>query len=319
MATRQCFDLEMGNQVGDGTTTSSGHTQNEIIETSLCAGVVAIGGQGGETLRSRHEYEELENDPTTTTLRRNHDYEDPDTRDPTAQVPKAFEYEEPVASGWKRLSMPCLETASAVPLPQMLRRNMSAVELSSHAGRKSKKPAKILHYAEFSLYPSSGDAPQVPTTTTTSRVPHEYEEPPFAAAYRHHPLCLGPIPPPARFLHGVSDYEVPLDMPVVKRSTGQSSIKSKSVMRQVKLKLDRWSQSLSGNSKEEDDERLLLSVESDPTPDQLKSPGINNMPSPGNDQLKSPVRDMPSENGTCFSQEVSLSVTYPKSSHRNLY
>ena len=204
-----------------------------------------------------HDYDQLvhEDDRTpltgggggrSNTLTRDHDYEEPTSPDMArsgwwwwGREGRARGYEEPVTRrGWKRLSMPSLgnATTSLVPLPNPLKRNSSATELRagfSHAclgGHELRpKPQKILHYAEFSLYPkptTEGVAGQVisdrSTTTTNpvanSSVPpakqHEYEELPLLANPQQHkglpPLFLGPIPAPIRLLKGVRGYEVPV-------------------------------------------------------------------------------------------------------------
>ena len=292
-------DLEMGvvGEVELEAPTSNG--QNEVIESSCAVEVVVVRDiqEGTPETESRHEYEELELEnlitmPTPTrglsTLRREHDYEDPDvepsdSKEPVAKSTKAHEYEEPINNAWKRLSMPAL---NSVPLPthNVPRRNSTASELFRSTGIESKKPAKIFHYAEFSLYPSqntSGGTPQPHLSTsphcnlgsTHPREPNQYEEPSCTTADRHHPLCLGPIPAPTRLLRSASDYEVPLMINATKKGSQSIRIRPpQSVMRQVKLTLERLSQSMNGNSKDDEEAEKLIDGESDTTPDQLKSP-----------------------------------------------
>lgn len=311
-----CCDLEMGEmREMMQTPPSTGHAQNEAIE-SLCATnveVVALGDSRGETLGSRHEYEELElKDLTqgTSTPKREHDYEDPDIdmQEPANRVTTACGYEEPIVSGWKRLSMPSLDSISPASITHMPRRNSSASQLlikcesRTEKQLQAKKPAKILHYAEFSLYPSQNQVTQHLTTASSHwntgsalpKEPHDYEEPSFGTVDRHHPLCLGPIPAPIRLLRSASDYEVPLTIPTEKSSRNSKSKSSQSVMYQVKLKLNQLSHNMNGNFKDEEAEKLI-NVESDTAPDQLKSPGS----------------DMLLENKNCLLQEAKVNnVSY---------
>lgn len=253
--------------------------------------VVIVGDNWQETLRSGHEYEELELDALTeatrsrglSTLRREHEYEEPNIHEPVIQIMAAHDYEEPVSGGWKRLSMPSLESVTPMFSFKVPRRNSSATELFQNETRTnndSKKPGMILHYAEFSLYSLSqteaqkGATPQMPPTPALRSVPflavksHEYEEPSFSNANLRHPICPGPIPAPIRLLRSASDYEVPCVTPVMS-STRIKPKHSQSVICQVKLKLDH----LSHNFNRDEEAEKLIQAEKDTTPDLVKSPG----------------------------------------------
>lgn len=287
---KSCCDLELMELGGSqqGVVPLNDSMLNGVPERLHSTGVVTVGASREE---SRHEYEELELEGLAkatrglSTLRREHDYEEPDIQEFVIRVATAG-YEEPVTGGWKRLSMPSLDNTSPIPHLCVPRRNSSASELvfEKEESRTTtttvkEKPGKILHYAEFSLYPPQNEpSTAIPTTALSlgSGEPHEYEEPSFATSSDiRHPPCpwtVRPIPAPIRLLRSASDYEVPLDLVV--SNIHNKSKHSQSVMHRVKLKLDRLSHGMNGKPNDEETEKLIA-VEADMTPDQLKSPGCD--------------------------------------------
>ncbi len=248
------------------------------------------------TLCSKHDYEEVmlnalaKEGSRFNTLTRDHVYDEPDEMEPGINLTEARGYEEPVTRNWKRLSLPSLDNPSlmAIVSQQMQRRNSSASELHSSGSFKPQaaNPGRILHYAEFSLYPNTQSgalssvsevtvgtpSPHKTLSSRPSREPHDYEEPSFPAGNLRQAPC--PIPAPTRLLRGgsVSDYEIPVTTfpPLLRTKSSQS------VMRQVKLKLHHLSASMSSGGNINDEEVQLIESESegrDESSDVLKSPG----------------------------------------------
>lgn len=222
---------------------------------------------------NRHEYEELalnfaQSGDRNQILKHGHEYDEPVSSEAAIRRKGANGYEEPVARGQKRLSMPSLDDMSLVPLPQMQRRNSSVNELFTGSNLHTKgreKPGRILHYAEFSLYPSQNGGTSTQsavdrlsscaTVTSVSKPPrelHEYEEPSF-------PLnsvqdFMHPIPTPTDLRKGVAmgNYEIP-----VVTSPMQSTKASVSMIFQVKMKLSRLSASINSSLNDEEHELLI--------------------------------------------------------------
>ena len=276
-------------------------TEYVQIEVAMATEMIALMNNAAtDTLRSRHEYEELKlqdfefaaSDKSSSLIRGEHHYDDPNSLRPMV-CPHG--YEEPVST-WKRLSMPSLDTASLVPGPHMyrLRRNSSVSELAAMGTgqqepgggggrtRGVRKPGKIPHYAEFSLYPTSAQTSAMTSSTTapertlpcliSTLRPHEYEEPTFSLPVGDVPLPspCHPIPVPLRFLRrAVGDYEVPR----VAIET-HKAMPTQSMMQQVRRKLSSLSTSVSRSFDDEETETLIDAEHStkDTTPDQLKSP-----------------------------------------------
>ena len=269
----------------------STHTQNETVVEACSIDMAQAISDRTFTLCSRHDYEEVMLAILGTgapELTRDHVYDEPDETEPPVSLTEARGYEEPVKRSWKRLSLPSMDDSSPVPMPQM-RRNSSASELHNSGNDfkapRAVKPSRILHYAEFSLYPANQTGPLSSVSEATtgtpsshrvltsrpSKEPHEYEEPSFPTNNLQHPPC--PIPAPLRLLSrgSVSDYEIPVvtSPPLLRNKSSQS------MMRQVKLKLHHLSTNMNGGNINDEEVRLIESESDgrDDSSDLLKSPG----------------------------------------------
>ena len=201
---------------------------------SNCGEVTTSGmndnGRHSKLSMCAHDYEELTMGKSKE-QRQSHWCEEPksdllDRRQP------ASDYEKPVPHNWKRLSTPRLSMLPisdelSPPLHGMHRRNSSASDLTMHCFTAAssnhfpanRKPQKIRHYAEFSLYPLQ----QVTTdccwkTKQTSSCRkghsfsfggemqcHDYEEP-FSCL----PVARQLVPAPLITRRRASDYEIPM-------------------------------------------------------------------------------------------------------------
>ena len=253
---------------------------NEVSAESCIIDMAPEGDSRTQTLSSRHDYEEVRLDDLGNAATgfpgetRDHVYDEPDETEPGVNLNEARGYEEPVKRCWKRLSLPSLDDPSLFALSQMQRRNSSATELYtsiSSCQTQAKKPGKILHYAEFSLCPSTqtrglsstSGAASVFRRSVSSRHPprkrHEYEEPSFPNNTNLRQNSC-PVPAPMRFLcrgerTAAGDYEIPIvTSPPLLRAKASSS-----VMRQVKLKLHHLSATMSGGNDSDEEVRLIRS------------------------------------------------------------
>lgn len=263
----------------------------KVVESPSSVVVVSLPSNRQLKPSNRHEYEELalnfaQSGDRNQILKHRHEYDEPVGSEAAIRRKGANGYEEPVARGQKRLSMPSLDDMSLVPLPQMQRRNSSVNELFTGSNLHTKgreKPGRILHYAEFSLYPSQNGGTSTQCATVTSRSVskpprelHEYEEPSFPLnCYSVHDF-MHPIPTPTDLRKGVAmgDYEIPMVT-----SPLQSTKASVSMIFQVKMKLSRLSASINSSLNDEEHELLI-------EPEPKVRDGLS-----GSDQLSRPPRN----------------------------
>ena len=308
--------IEMGNLPDETNANTQTQTQNNETAAEACSiDMTQTSSDKTLTLCSRHDYEEVMLDDVGgkegqgfhgAAATGDHVYDDPDETEPGINLTEAQGYEEPITRCWKRLSLPTLDNPSIAALAlssRMQRRNSSASELHTSGNdfkpqaamapsailessnfKPQAKKGRILHYAEFSLYPNkeakalssaTEAAPSTPSahkplSSRPSKEPHQYEEPSFPAGgnVRQPPHS---IPAPRRLLrrNTVNDYEIP----VVTSPPCFRPKSSQSMMQQVRQKLHHLSTGKIHGGNLNDENVRLIEAESDDMSDMLKSPG----------------------------------------------
>lgn len=194
-----------------------------VMENDACSG----GSGGGD--HGDHDYDEpVESEDILSPVRKHGHYD----------IPRSIPRED-----WKRLSLPSLEKAVTL---QHLRRSTSSITERLSSGittttntnnnddRKSSKPFRIPHYAEFSLCPPSQQKSSRKASENEEKKSdykslislrstgiHEYDRPTYSG--RIIPPDLFHHVPAPQLLRRASEYEKPMASPKIQRARSSLS------------------------------------------------------------------------------------------------